>query len=55
MEGSEAVYYAVNASGPKLDLLDRTPRGRVATAGAYKHFGLAFGKERDRDETSRLF
>ena len=31
----------------QLGLLDRTPRGRVATAGAYKHFGLAFGKERD--------
>ena len=38
----------------QLGLLDRTPRGRVATAGAYKHFGLAFGKERER-ETGRLF
>jgi Holliday junction DNA helicase RuvB len=24
----------------QLGLLDRTPRGRVATALAYKHFGL---------------
>jgi holliday junction DNA helicase RuvB len=39
----------------QLGLLDRTPRGRVATAGAYKHFGIAFGKERARDETGRLF
>ena len=38
----------------QLGLLDRTPRGRVATAGAYKHFGLAFGKEQDRG-TGRLF
>ena len=39
----------------QLGLLDRTPRGRVATAGAYKHFGLAFGKERDRGDSGRLF
>jgi Holliday junction DNA helicase RuvB len=25
----------------QLGLLDRTPRGRVATALAYKHFGMA--------------
>ena len=39
----------------QLGLLDRTPRGRVATAGAYKHFGLAFGKERDGGDSGRLF
>jgi len=39
----------------QLGLLDRTPRGRVATAGAYKHFGLALGKERDRGDSGRLF
>jgi len=39
----------------QLGLLDRTPRGRVATAGAYKHFGLAFGKEREKNDSGRLF
>jgi len=39
----------------QLGLLDRTPRGRVATAGAYKHFGLAFGKERNNNDSGRLF
>ena len=38
----------------QLGLLDRTPRGRVATALAYKHFGLAFGKERDRGDSRPL-
>jgi holliday junction DNA helicase RuvB len=33
----------------QLGLLDRTPRGRVATAGAYKHFGLPFDKGQDKD------
>jgi Holliday junction DNA helicase RuvB len=33
----------------QLGLLDRTPRGRVATAGAYKHFGLPLDKDQDRD------
>jgi len=27
----------------QLGMLDRTPRGRVATALAYKHFGLEMG------------
>jgi holliday junction DNA helicase RuvB len=34
----------------QLGLLDRTPRGRVATAGAYKHFGLPVDRSRDKDE-----
>jgi holliday junction DNA helicase RuvB len=37
----------------QLGLLDRTPRGRVATAGAYKHFGLPFDKSQDTDEPRR--
>jgi holliday junction DNA helicase RuvB len=32
----------------QLGLLDRTPRGRVATAGAYEHFGLPFDKSDER-------
>ena len=28
----------------QLGMLDRTPRGRVATALAYKHFGLEIGR-----------
>jgi len=39
----------------QLGLLDRTPRGRVATAGAYKHFGLAFDKEKNNNDSGRLF
>jgi len=34
----------------QLGLLDRTPRGRVATAGAYKHFGLSIDKSASRDK-----
>jgi holliday junction DNA helicase RuvB len=38
----------------QLGLLDRTPRGRVATAEAYKHFGLPQGKAKDeQDESDR--
>jgi holliday junction DNA helicase RuvB len=37
----------------QLGLLDRTPRGRVATAGAYKHLGLPFDKAQDKDQTHR--
>jgi Holliday junction DNA helicase RuvB len=37
----------------QLGLLDRTPRGRVATAGAYKHLGLPFDKAQDKDEPRR--
>lgn len=33
----------------QLGLLDRTPRGRVATARAYKHFGLSFDKSESRE------
>ena len=34
----------------QLGLLDRTPRGRVATARAYKHFGLPLGKAGNEDD-----
>jgi Holliday junction DNA helicase RuvB len=34
----------------QLGLLDRTQRGRVATALAYKHFGLPFDKPSGKDE-----
>ncbi len=37
----------------QMGLLDRTPRGRVATAGAYKHLGLPFDKAQDSDDTRR--
>jgi holliday junction DNA helicase RuvB len=33
----------------QLGLLDRTQRGRVATALAYKHFGLPFEKAQAKD------
>ncbi|HUA00397.1 MAG TPA: Holliday junction branch migration DNA helicase RuvB [Candidatus Aquilonibacter sp.] len=33
----------------QMGLLDRTPRGRVATAGAYKHFGIAFDQAQEGD------
>ena len=36
----------------QLGLLDRTQRGRVATALAYKHFGLPFDKSQ-KEEDSR--
>ncbi len=32
----------------QLGLLDRTPRGRVATAGAYQYFGLEPGRQQAR-------
>ncbi len=35
--------------------LDRTPRGRVATARAYAHFGLEPGKPRPAGDQGRLF
>lgn len=37
----------------QLGLLDRTQRGRVATALAYKHFGLPFDKAPAKEETHR--
>jgi holliday junction DNA helicase RuvB len=37
----------------QLGLLDRTQRGRVATALAYKHFGLPFDKAADKDDPRR--
>jgi holliday junction DNA helicase RuvB len=37
----------------QLGLLDRTPRGRVATALAYKHFGVPFDPSPGRDEPRR--
>jgi Holliday junction DNA helicase RuvB len=37
----------------QLGLLDRTQRGRVATALAYKHFGLPDGEARGKDEPRR--
>jgi len=37
----------------QLGLLDRTQRGRVATALAYKHFGLPFDETRQKDESRR--
>lgn len=37
----------------QLGLLDRTQRGRVATALAYKHFGLPFDKPSSKDEVRR--
>ena len=37
----------------QLGLLDRTQRGRVATALAYKHFGLPFDEARQKDEPRR--
>lgn len=36
-------------------LLQRTPRGRVATQGAYLHFGLPVPKKRDNSAQSDLF
>lgn len=39
----------------QLGLLDRTPRGRVATASAYKHFGLAFEKREELRRQPGLF
>jgi Holliday junction DNA helicase RuvB len=39
----------------QLGLLDRTPRGRVATAHAYKHFGVAEPRSRDTSFTPPLF
>ncbi|HEX4076928.1 MAG TPA: Holliday junction branch migration DNA helicase RuvB [Candidatus Acidoferrales bacterium] len=39
----------------QLGLLDRTPRGRVATAGAYKHFGLPFEKTQENVRQPGLF
>ena len=39
----------------QLGLLDRTPRGRVATAHAYKHFGVADTRGRDTSFTPPLF
>ncbi|MBI3742128.1 MAG: Holliday junction branch migration DNA helicase RuvB, partial [Chloroflexi bacterium] len=35
----------------QLGFLDRTPRGRVATRGAYEHLGLKFS---ERNEQERL-
>jgi Holliday junction DNA helicase RuvB len=32
----------------QLGLLDRTPRGRVATAGAYQYFGIEPGRDQSR-------
>jgi Holliday junction DNA helicase RuvB len=37
----------------QLGLLDRTPRGRVATTLAYKHFGLPFDESRRKEESHR--
>ncbi len=37
----------------QLGLLDRTQRGRVATALAYKHFGLPFQEAPRKEETRR--
>jgi holliday junction DNA helicase RuvB len=37
----------------QLGLLDRTQRGRVATALAYKHFGLPSDKAPDKDDPRR--
>ncbi|HXZ11528.1 MAG TPA: Holliday junction branch migration DNA helicase RuvB [Candidatus Sulfotelmatobacter sp.] len=37
----------------QLGLLDRTPRGRVATALAYKHFGLAADDAQSKDAPRR--
>jgi len=37
----------------QLGLLDRTPRGRVATTLAYKHFGLPFDASRRKEESHR--
>ncbi len=37
----------------QLGLLDRTPRGRVATALAYKHFGVPFDQSQSKDEPRR--
>ncbi len=34
----------------QLGLLDRTPRGRMATPSAYKHFGLAIDRDANRDK-----
>jgi holliday junction DNA helicase RuvB len=37
----------------QLGLLDRTPRGRVATPLAYKHLGLPFDDSQRRDDSRR--
>jgi hypothetical protein len=37
----------------QLGLLDRTQRGRVATALAYKHFGLPFDESQAKSEPRR--
>jgi len=37
----------------QLGLVDRTPRGRVATALAYKHFGIPLPEGRPREEARR--
>jgi Holliday junction DNA helicase RuvB len=34
----------------QMGLIDRTPRGRVATALAYKHFGIPLPEGRTREE-----
>ena len=38
----------------QLGFLDRTPRGRVATRLAHKHFGLDYGKDDAADPQARL-
>ena len=38
----------------KIGMLDRTPRGRVATRRAYEHLGMKFGKEVE-DKPGALF
>lgn len=37
----------------QMGLVDRTPRGRVATALAYKHFGMALPEGRPREDARR--
>ncbi|MGA9631416.1 MAG: Holliday junction DNA helicase RuvB C-terminal domain-containing protein, partial [Candidatus Acidiferrales bacterium] len=39
----------------QLGLLDRTPRGRVATARAYKHLGLPFDQAQGNARQPGLF
>jgi Holliday junction DNA helicase RuvB len=39
----------------QLGLIDRTPRGRVATANAYKHLGISYTPRSDANQQARLF
>ena len=36
----------------QIGFINRTPRGRVVTRLAYEHFGVPFGKERQKPQIS---